>query len=118
MQRKCSTYCLTDTRLLSNDPDIPLIFLALKALEHLLIRLVGLKRRIHDIRTKPLAFSRGDCRPSRGQQRHHLQLDSGALQARSQGWPWKFKTDEVDGWVKTGGAAEPKVGKISGHGDL
>lgn len=23
---------------------------------------------------------------------------------------WKFKTDEVDGWVRSGGAAEPDVG--------
>jgi excisionase family DNA binding protein len=40
-----------------------------------------------------------------------------SMPAHKVGRLWKFKTDEVDEWVKAGGAADPKVTKTSGDGD-
>lgn len=34
-------------------------------------------------------------------------IDKHAMPAHRMGRLWKFKKDEVDGWVKAGGAAEP-----------
>ncbi|MDD3761649.1 MAG: helix-turn-helix domain-containing protein [Acidithiobacillus sp.] len=40
-------------------------------------------------------------------------IDKHAMPAHRMGRLWKFKKDEIDEWVKTGGAAEP-AGKIAG----
>ncbi len=42
------------------------------------------------------------CRLPRGQQRHRLHV----VPAHRMGRLWKFKKDEVDEWVKAGGAAD------------
>ena len=34
-------------------------------------------------------------------------IDKHGMPAHRMGRPWKFKKDEVDEWVKAGGAAEP-----------